>query len=348
MAEKIGVISNSNGIPVLFASGESLAEAWENSLVSLYKYGYKNAPTQYDKKGDPPSIDATMEWVIENPLSEPLYHRCFPGEFPKDLEEYRQEVMEGIKDNRCRDPTNPFDTKWEYTYHERLFDYKVPLSKIAVNMAELPPVVKEAMGRNFNIKSLLDQPWVRVFDRKINKYEIIEGEPRVIGSEIEKTISINQIKACIDSLATTPYSRRVQAITWKPWEDLVAYDPACLQSLWFRIIDGKLNMNVRFRSWDAYKAAFMNMYALINLQIEVANQISERTNNKISVGRCDCHGDSFHIYGSYLKEFENVFLKSLEKRTFSQRTWTREDAAPLIEIAREEIANKLLKERSNY
>ena len=76
----------------------------------------------------------------------------------------------------------------------------------------------------------------------------------------------DQIEHICRQLADTPYTRRAQAITWKVWEDNACYDPACLQSVWCRIIhEGDrplLNMNVRFRSNDAYKAAFMNMFAL--------------------------------------------------------------------------------------
>ena len=48
-----------NGIPVLTATGEGIARAWENSLIRLYDEGC-NINTQYDKPGDPPSKDATM------------------------------------------------------------------------------------------------------------------------------------------------------------------------------------------------------------------------------------------------------------------------------------------------
>jgi hypothetical protein len=34
-----------------------------------------------------------------------------------------------------------------------------------------------------------------------------------------------------------------------------------------------LNMNVRFRSNDAYKAAFMNIFALVQLQQKIANRV---------------------------------------------------------------------------
>ena len=41
------------------ASGQGIAEAWENSLVQLIEQGC-DISTQYDKPGDPPSLDCTM------------------------------------------------------------------------------------------------------------------------------------------------------------------------------------------------------------------------------------------------------------------------------------------------
>ena len=41
-------------IPVLFVEGEGLAEAWEKSLISLYKNGC-DIKTEYDKPEDRPA-----------------------------------------------------------------------------------------------------------------------------------------------------------------------------------------------------------------------------------------------------------------------------------------------------
>jgi len=109
-----------NGIPVLHAKGKSLAEAYENALVELYHNGGK-VKTQYDKEGDPESIDATMNITIESPLTDPMIHKAFPGGIT-DLREYVYE-MDGLKDNWVKNIDNERDTRWEYTYSQRLKDY---------------------------------------------------------------------------------------------------------------------------------------------------------------------------------------------------------------------------------
>ena len=113
-----------NGIPVLVVESDCIARAWENSLVKLYHEGC-DISTQYDKPGDPPSKDATMLITVSDPLSEPMIHRDMPGGF-EDLQEYVMEVCDGIKDHWVRDAGDKSDTRWEYTYHQRLFSYGVP------------------------------------------------------------------------------------------------------------------------------------------------------------------------------------------------------------------------------
>jgi len=340
------------GIPVLSAKGKSLAEAWENSMLELYNKGGE-ARTQYDKPTDRLSKDATMMVVVEDPLSEPFVHRAFPGGLDS-LEEYRQEVIEGIKNSWCREASNPADERWEYTYNERLFAYAVPLSKITECIAGLSERGQRKLADN-KVRILLKQPWAKVVDSRVIRYDIDKnGMPVVVGTEHEKTVVINQIEACVDGLIKTPYTRRVQAITWKPWEDLVVSDPACLQSLWFRILpdkegkNPKLSMNVRFRSRDAYDAAFMNMFAFISLQEDVTKRVSEGRGEQIGVGRYADLSDSYHIYGSRLDHFEEGFLKLYKERAFEDRTWTREFVQPIFDEAKPIIAEKVRKKNEEY
>ena len=273
------------GIPVLTAKGKGIAEAWENSLVLLNKKGC-DIKTMYDKPEDPPSKDATMMITIMNPLAEPMIHKDFPGGL-EDLQEYVMEVVDGIKNHLVRDPNDPNDTRWEYTYNERLFKYKVPGT-----------------------------------------------------SEI-----YDQIENIAKKLAETPYSRRAQAITWKVWEDNVCYDPACLQSIWCRLTQERnvfyLNTNVRFRSNDAYKAAFMNMFALVQLQKKIADRISELSGKKVRLGRYVHIVDSYHIYGSYFNEFKERFMEGLNRRSFEERTYRYEDVKDIMDEARPAILEKV-------
>lgn len=155
----------------------------------------------------------------------------------------------------------------------------------------------------------------------------------------------DQIEIVAAKLAKVPYTRRAQAVTWKVWEDNFCYDPACLQSVWCRLlpIDAdrwRLNTNVRFRSNDAYKAAFMNMFALVQLQRKIAARIAELSGREIQLGRYVHQADSYHIYGSYFREFRERFLKALEERSFEQRTFRYGDVRDIMEAAIPRIREK--------
>ena len=125
----------------------------------------------------------------------------------------------------------------------------------------------------------------------------------------------------------------------------MCYDPACLQSIWCRLTQERnvfyLNTNVRFRSNDAYKAAFMNMFALVQLQKKIADRISELSGKKVKLGRYVHIVDSYHIYGSYFNEFKERFINGLSRRSFEERTYRYEDVKDIMDEARPVIMEKV-------
>ena len=237
---------------------QSLPLAWEKAVVACWQQG-ESFPTEYDRPGGPDSRDVTALIHVTEPFVEPRIHRAFPGGLD-DLEKYRAEVLYGVHDHWI----DPAAGKWEYTYHERLFAYRVPSAG--------------------------------VFD---------------------------QIASAIEKLKSAPHTRRAQAVTWQVWNDMRIDDPACLQRLWFRISGGKLHMNCHIRSNDAFKAAFMNMFAFTELQREMAAAIG------VAPGEYMHIADSFHIYGSYFKDFEG-FLKTVATRSAQDRVYSTDFARDIF------------------
>ncbi len=338
--KKIQLITptGAGNIPVVAVSGTSLAEAWENAMIGLYVYGCE-IRTQYDAKDrhghyiDPPSRDCTMLISIEQPISEPMIHLGgIPGGF-EDLEEYVQEVRDGIKDHWIRDPLDPTDTRWQYTYHARLFNYEVPLSEYDRVLCSLSPEQKQQFYQHETAHFLLDHPYVQVIEKDI------QGKKQAF-------VQINQIEYVIEKLVAQPFTRQAQAITWQPYMDTDIYDPACLQSMWFRILNDEdqqptLNMNIRFRSRDAYDASFMNCFAFIHIMEYIAAEVGRRTGQTIRIGRYVDISDSFHIYGKRIADFEHRFLRNLYERDFSQRTFARKHAEPFFEERRKKLLERL-------
>ena len=75
-------------------------------------------------------------------------------------------------------------------------------------------------------------------------------------------------------------------------------------------------MNTHWRSRDAYRAAFMNLFGITELQKHIAEEISRKIGKKVNVGRYVDISDSYHIYGESFDDFKNRFLNILGKREF--------------------------------
>jgi thymidylate synthase len=154
---------------------------------------------------------------------------------------------------------------------------------------------------------------------------------------------IDQIQYIIESLSRANHTRRAQAITWMPTADPKTDDPPCLQRIWCRLVesaDGSmvLNMNTHWRSRDLYKAWFMNVYALTDLQRTIAEKISKKISKPVSVGRYVDISDSLHIYGSYFKSAE-AEIEKMRDGHFEKRSWN--SAHPAFQSITKETREKL-------
>lgn len=157
----------------------------------------------------------------------------------------------------------------------------------------------------------------------------------------DKEGSIDQLSIALENLAECFYTRRAQAITWVPRLDARHHEPPCLQRIWLRIFEDKdkgltLNMNTHWRSRDAFKAAFMNIFALTDLQKKLAERLESKIGKEVKVGRYVDMADSYHIYGSYFDQFKG-FLETLRSKTFEQRTYTTDFARDFFREAQEKI-----------
>jgi len=154
---------------------------------------------------------------------------------------------------------------------------------------------------------------------------------------------INQIEYIVNKLADTYYSRRAQAITWMPRLDMNSEHSPCMQRIWLRVLreeNGKmtLNMNTHWRSRDLYKAWFMNVYAITDLQRIIAEKISDKMGCEIQIGRYMDISDSLHIYGSYFEEVSKE-VEKMKKSSYKERAWNSQE--PLIAEMLEEAKARL-------
>lgn len=138
-------------------------------------------------------------------------------------------------------------------------------------------------------------------------------------------VAVDQIGYIIDALSDVSHTRRAQAITWMPTADPKTDDPPCLQRIWCRLADDDkgqivLNMNTHWRSRDLYKAWYMNVYALTDLQRIIAEKIAKKISRPVKVGRYVDICDSLHIYGSYFEDAKKE-VEKMKASSFETRAW---------------------------
>lgn len=232
---------------------------------------------------------------------------------------YIEEVLDGVFD----DNLHKSEHSYPYSYHNRLFDY-IPygLEDIPFKALDLSFQRKKALIECSKLTSQIeiidipkeiekgindpDELYKRIMSHtvllqrknleKINLDLILSEESYPI--ELIKFPAINQIELVIEGLKKSPISRRIQAITWRPYSDPFRNDPPCLQRLHFRVKNGKLNMNSHWRSRDLYKAWQSNVNAMIRIQKLVADKCGFEMGCYMDIS------DSLHIYGRDIKEVE--------------------------------------------
>jgi len=144
-------VKGNGNLPLLSVSGESIPEAWENSVVELFSKGlWYHRSGRKDKGGL--QVDSTMSIEIRNPSSELVYHKYMTCGW-EDLLEYQMEIL-GAKDSWV-DPTGK-STVWPYHYHERLTKY--PGTKGLVDQIEEGIVQK--LKRKFSTRQANAITWV--------------------------------------------------------------------------------------------------------------------------------------------------------------------------------------------
>jgi thymidylate synthase len=187
---------------------------------------------------------------------------------------------------------------------------------------------KDHWVKNFNDPS--DTRWEYTYHGRLARYgtwsELRNGKSFEAGS-----FKIDQIDGVVDKLSRQPFTRQAQMITWMPQIDNDCYDPPCLQSIWYRILEDKesiqwLNCNIRFRSNDAWGASFMNMFGFIQFNRNViADAVAEKTGKKVELGRLNWQADSYHIYGKDIQTAKQMLFERIDSMNFEDRVYPFHD-----------------------
>ncbi len=91
----------------IFLQERPLPEAYHKALLAL-----ENEPAIPCPDWNTEQKEVSMTYVVTEPLAEPMISRLFFGD-PRSLEQYRQEMLDGIMDFEIE------RGNWVYTYHAR-------------------------------------------------------------------------------------------------------------------------------------------------------------------------------------------------------------------------------------
>lgn len=98
----------------ILVKAQTLPEAYHKALVALQKEGEVSDCADWNTT----QKELSMTIFVEKPLSEPRISKCFIGG-PEELEQYRQEMLDGILDFEVE------KGNWVYTYHQR-YEKQIP------------------------------------------------------------------------------------------------------------------------------------------------------------------------------------------------------------------------------
>ncbi|MDP7658286.1 MAG: hypothetical protein QF812_03690, partial [Nitrososphaerales archaeon] len=103
-------------LPQFLVEGEVLPEVWEKSLEILWNKGITSFKESYKFETKKDRIkECSIRMVIRQPLKEPRFHLEWGR--VKDFDDYSDDVILGKKNHLI-------GKAYDYTYHDRLFQYK--------------------------------------------------------------------------------------------------------------------------------------------------------------------------------------------------------------------------------
>ncbi len=317
---------------VFFISKNNVRDAWLSALGQIL-YNGDDIKTEYDKPEDPPSKDASVLIEIKDPFSSPITRKDktlkIKSKFGNSYEIYGsiadtyligsiqsgyiEEILDGINDHYLFESGASFP----YSYHDRIFNYT-------------PYALEDTIHTYYDV-DFVESEFVKKHQKLIKAEMIKFSEDKVIWKlkngvefELDKNISqrmgikqiplgilnfprINQIEYIINKLKEKPYSRRAQAITWRPLIDPFHVDPPCLQRIYMRIKEGKLLMQTTWRSRDLFRAWEANVNGMIRIQKYVAEKLD------VEIGHYLDFSNSLHIYGRTISEVKDM-LERMKSR----------------------------------
>ena len=137
-----------------------------------------------------------------------------------------------------------------------------------------------------------------------------QGEIRyTYGQRLRSYFGVDQIEDVIAKLVRERDSRSAVASLWDPARDHRVGGSPCLNHLWFRIVEDRLNLTSVIRSNDMYKAWPENAFALRRLQDLVRRAVEAASGGTVGLGELIIVSESAHVYDDDWDSTEHVLSR---------------------------------------
>jgi len=128
-----------------------------------------------------------------------------------------------------------------------------------------------------------------------------EGTSYTYGSRMRSWFGKDQIKEAVAKLVRELNSRAVVVNLWDSTQDLTIGGSPCINHIWFRLRDNKLNMIATIRSNDIFEAYPDNAFGLRSLQEVIRKDLVKELKKKkitadIGLGDLIINSQSAHVY----------------------------------------------------
>ena len=137
----------------------------------------------------------------------------------------------------------------------------------------------------------------------------------ILGDELEEndqytygSFIVPQVPRIIEILNESKGNSNQAAITIADKESCYLEDPPCLRSVHFKVVDGKLNMTILFRSWDLFSGLPENLGGLQTLKEFVLAHLDFECVD----GMIICYSDGLHIYEMYTDVVQMLNIEKVE------------------------------------
>lgn len=269
----------------LFISGGSVKDVWLETILETLKYGIF-IKTEYDKQEEPPSRDLTTMIEITNPIAKPIT--------------MKEKILQ-VKSK----------------HGNKYVVYGHPADLYLIESIKSGYIEEMLLGINDHLILESKTSFQYTYHDRIFNYTAYGSEdygkinyPDLWSYNLPR---IDQIEQVIKKLKNSPYSRRAQITTWRPYSDPFRDEPPCLQRIWLRILNNKLYMETTWRSRDLFKAWSANVNAMIALQQYIAHRLNVEIGSYIDIS------NSLHIYGKYLKELKELLSRIYHKNDYPNK-----------------------------